>query len=61
MDKNAVALDKSFRLIDFADINKDIEVIQSCTENIDNLLRKKNLHVRGLQENIERTDGLKSY
>lgn len=51
IDKNTIALEKSFRFMEeyFAGTNKKLEEVQSCTENIDNLLRKNNLLMKGLR------------
>lgn len=47
IDKNAIALEKGSWLLKegFADVNKDLYTVQSCAENIGNLLRKNNLHI----------------
>lgn len=58
MEKNSTDLEKGFQLMeeDFANFNKELEVVQSCTKNIDNLIRKNNLCMRGLCEKAEGKD-----
>lgn len=62
IDKNAIALEKGFCLMeeDFADVNKELELIQYCTENVDNLLRENNIRIKGLKVYTEGKD-LKAY
>lgn len=39
-----LSLEKGFHMIeDFADVNKDLDMIQSCAENIDNILWEKTI------------------
>lgn len=38
---------------EFADVNKDLKMIQSCAENINNILRTNNLWMWGLKEYAE--------
>lgn len=47
-------MEKGFRLMeeDFAEVNKDLDVVHTCMENADNLMRKNNLRMRGLKEYI---------
>lgn len=47
IDKNAIELGKGFNLIEdaFVDVNKELELVQSCVENIDNLGRKTDIRI----------------
>lgn len=45
---------------DFVDANKEFDGVQTVTENIDNLLKKNNIQIHGLQEGSEE-ENLVSY
>lgn len=58
LDKISSALEKGFCMMeeDFDDVNKDLDIVQSVTENVDNLQRRNNIHIRGIKEYAEGKD-----